>query len=99
MHAAFLSPILHVNYSSLFSKTTSYLYNLIASQDLYAHIWTGSIITATLGGVVYGTEVWRPLVRRGDAKRNETYGRDDRGGKDEESTVWEDLEGDTDVER
>jgi hypothetical protein len=82
MHAALLSPMLHINYSSLLSKTAAYLYNPTASQALYAHIWTGSIITAVLGGMLYGTEFWGSWTTRGEVERNE----------------WEDLEGDTDVE-
>jgi hypothetical protein len=98
MHAALLSPMLHINYSSLLSRTAAYLYSPTASQALYAHIWTGSIITAVLGGMVYGTEVWGTLIARGVVERNETHSREERNVKDDAGTGWEDLEGDTDVE-
>ena len=90
MHAAFLSPLLHINYSSLVSKATSYVHTGTTAQAVYDNIWMGSIITAILGGVVYGMEVWRAFAERGEFRREE----EDRERRDEKV----DWDGDTDVE-
>jgi cytochrome b subunit of formate dehydrogenase len=96
MHAAFLSPLLHINYSSLISKITSCFHISTATQAVYNNIWMVSMITAVLGGMVYGMKVWRVLAGRGEFWREEEdKGTNERGSTDEKV----DWEGDTDVEK
>jgi len=90
MHAVFLSHLLHINYSSILSETTSYFHTATASQAICNNIWIGSMITAVLGGVVYGAEMWSPLARRGEFRSEDT----DRERRNEKM----DWDGDTDVE-
>jgi hypothetical protein len=90
MHAVFLSHLLHINYSPLHSEITSYFPTVTASQAICNNIWIGSMIIAVLGGLVYGTEMWSDLARRGEFRSEDT--------NREMRTEKVDWGGDTDVE-
>lgn len=95
MHAAFLSQLLHMNYPSLLSRTTSYVHISTATQAVCNNIWMGSTITAVLGGMVYGFKVWRALAGRGEFGREEEDMETSERNRRDEKVDWE---GDTDVE-